>query len=98
MPKADPTQASLVSADFQAIFASEQGARVLRHLMDNFWMFTSSLPERYTSDELLYNEGQRSVVIYIIRRLQKEIAGQEYADEMTQTEIDYLPQTSSARG
>ena len=74
--------------DFKTVFRSEAGERVLRHLMDRCFIWDETTNE--SSLLMANNEGQRMVVLYIMRLIGKKMElPTEYADEAAQAEIDY---------
>ena len=74
--------------DFHTVFRSEAGERVLRHLMDRCFIWDETINE---SSLLMANhEGQRMVVLYIMRLIGKKMEKPtEYADEAGVAETDH---------
>lgn len=56
--------------DYQRVFGSEQGKRVLADLMDKHFVMTPTAPSKIDPYEMSFNEGQRMVVLRILATLQ----------------------------
>jgi len=54
---------------FQKVFRSPDGAKILQDLLDKHYKHSSFV--RGESETTAFNEGQRSVVIYILQRIEK---------------------------
>lgn len=89
MSNTDKTQGKRTVAlaiDYKRTFQSEHGERVLRHLMKRFGILNSTMTDNpYLT---AFNEGQRSVVIEIIRKLKIDV-------KRLETEIFKEPQGES---
>lgn len=83
--------------DYQFVFGSEEGQRVLRDLM-----LTSCVWGESTFDENPYvtarNEGRRTMVLYVLDRVRRKMKPQEFADEHTQALHDFrFPEPAGSR-
>lgn len=70
-----------LEADIQATFGTEPGERVLRYLMGSFWVW-QSLPHPTDSNTLSFREGQRDVVLFLVRNMMDEKDKDALADWM----------------
>lgn len=60
-----------LAIDYKTTFGSEHGSRVLRHLMKRFGiMHTTFSDDPYVTS---FNEGQRAVIIEIIKKLKIDV-------------------------
>lgn len=77
-----------VDGDYQHVFGSEEGERVLRDLMKGacIWGESSYDPNPYAT---AYNEGRRSIILQILEHMRRKWTPQEFADELTQAQRDY---------
>lgn len=57
--------------DIQAIFTTDNGKRVLKNLEDKFYVNNTTF--RYDENALAYNEGQRTVILYIKNMLEMDV-------------------------
>lgn len=63
-----PTAHNLRKSDYEEVFSTEVGERVLSDLFDNFHMARSTHVNG-DSHETAYREGQRNVVLHILHLL-----------------------------
>ena len=77
-----------VEQDYQTVFRSEAGERVLRNLMQRSCIWEQTFdPNPYVA---AFNEGRRAVVLGIMDMARKKMElPTEYTDEATQAEMDY---------
>ncbi len=81
---------SPVELDYQNVFRSESGGRVLRDLMLENFIWRSTFNESATMMAL--SEGRREVVLEIMEMVRKKMElPTEYADTATEAEMDYMP-------
>jgi hypothetical protein len=76
-------------ADFASTFGTESGQKVLRNLMAfcNLWSQTTIDP-----DQLLFAEGQRSVILYILEEMrQSAMDPAKFIENVNQSAKDYDP-------
>lgn len=73
--------------DYQSVFGSEAGKRVLYDLMKNHKIVSLS-HVRGSSDETTFNEGQRMVVLRIMSNLNYKIADLDEAIKQGELEDD----------
>ena len=59
--------------DYQAVFESEAGGRVLLDLMENGHLLKPIFSEKLNPIEAQLTEGKRELVIYIMSQLKKDI-------------------------
>ena len=88
----EKTPGALRDEDFQEVFRGEAGERVLRHLMDTYGIWQSTIVPGDPMSSA-FNEGQRSVVLGILERVRRKWTPAEFADEVTQAQVDYRAQT-----
>jgi hypothetical protein len=92
-----PETGDKIDQDYREVFSGEAGERVLRDLMVNYWIYKGLLePDPHKT---AFNEGQRAVVVDILERIRRKWTPQEFADELTQAQLDYAstrPSTPSA--
>ena len=78
-----------VELDYQNLFRTEVGERVLRDLMLKSCIWSTTIvPGDALS--MAFNEGRRAVVLDILEMARKKFdRPTEYADEATEAEMDY---------
>ena len=81
---------SPVELDFQTVFRTQAGERVLRDLMQRNFIWGGTFNE--SALVMAHNEGRRDVILYIMDTVRKKMElPTEYADTATEAEMDYMP-------
>ena len=81
---------SPVELDFQTVFRTQAGERVLRDLMQRNFIWGGTFNE--SALVMAHNEGRRDVILYIMEMSRKKMElPTEYADTATEAEMDYMP-------
>jgi len=81
---------SPVELDYQTVFRTGAGERVLRDLMGRNFIWSGTF--QASAFEMAHNEGRRDVVLYIMDMVRKKMElPTEYADTATEAEMDYMP-------
>jgi hypothetical protein len=84
---AEQSVSDRIDEDFRLTFGSEEGERVLRWLMDKYWIWEGLLePDPHKT---AFNEGQRAVIVDILDRIRRKWSPTEFAEQITQARLDY---------
>lgn len=86
-----PDEQDKIDGDYQTVFGSEHGERVLRDLMTNsyFWDSTAEVKMQEPHVTIL-NEGKRSLILYILGRLRRKTQPvQKVVEGLDQSMADY---------
>lgn len=59
--------------DYQAVFDSEAGRRVLLDLLDKGHILKPTNSVQFNPTEALLNEGKREMVLYIVGQMKKDV-------------------------
>ncbi len=74
--------------DFHTVFRSEEGQRVLRHLMEQSFIWGTTFD--HSEIAMAHNEGRRDAILYILNKIGKRMEKPtEYADEAGVAEMDH---------
>jgi len=81
---------SPVEVDYESVFRTDSGGRVLRDLMQRNFIWSGTFDE--SAVVMAHNEGRRDVILYIMEMARKKMElPTEYADTATEAEMDYMP-------
>lgn len=83
----------LIDGDFQTVFGSAEGERVLRYLMSSYFVFEGTLEAG--PNKTVWNEGQRSVVLDILEKIRRKPSPIEFSQDVTQSMLDYKRQQAT---
>lgn len=69
MAKKKPNPTRQISIDYKSTFDSPHGKKVLYHLAKACYVMSTTVPRTFDKDMMLFREGQRSVVLNIMKNV-----------------------------
>ena len=78
---------SKIDGDYREVFASAAGKRVLRHLMNNNFVWAPTIDVNNSGSAI--NEGRRIAVLNILDRARYKPDALEFAEAYNEAGLDY---------
>lgn len=69
MAKKKPNPTRSIVIDYKSTFDSPHGRKVLYHMAKTCFVMSTTVPRDFDKDKMLFREGQRSVILSIMKNV-----------------------------